>query len=138
MMAARRASYRISNPMLAKHADLFTITDRATVQHNLPPSIIAPAPSCRRHIHPPARRRHQFPIAPVAPPVPNLPRLRALALFGLQPPQRMEASSCRRPKTYTRTDIRHASQSLENAVICRPGTLGVLGRGCPLARGECA
>jgi len=35
-----------------------------------------------------------------------------------------------------RTDIRHASQSLENAVIWRPGTLGVLGRGCPLARGR--
>src|SRR5260370_36010227 len=35
-----------------------------------------------------------------------------------------------------RTDIRHASQSRENAVIWRPGTLGVLGRGCPLARGR--
>src|ERR1700730_280891 len=33
-------------------------------------------------------------------------------------------------------DIRHASQSLESAVIWRPGTLGVLGRGCPLARGR--
>jgi hypothetical protein len=33
-------------------------------------------------------------------------------------------------------DIRPASQSLESGVICRPGTLGVLGRGCPLARGR--
>src|SRR6202171_748363 len=44
------------------------------------------------------------------------------------------ASSWRHPKTCTEADIRHASQSLESAVICRPGTLGVLGRGCPLAR----
>jgi DNA invertase Pin-like site-specific DNA recombinase len=29
----------------------------------------------------------------------------------------------------TEADIRHASQSLESAVICGPGTLGVLGRG---------
>src|ERR1044071_3022851 len=35
-----------------------------------------------------------------------------------------------------RMDIRYASQSLENAVIWRPGTLGVLERGCPLARGR--
>ena len=49
-----------------------------------------PAASCRRHIHPRARRRHQIPIAPVAPPVPNFPRLRALALFGRRPPQRVE------------------------------------------------
>jgi NADPH:quinone reductase-like Zn-dependent oxidoreductase len=34
------------------------------------------------------------------------------------------------------SDMGHASQSLENAVIWRPGTLGVLGRGCPLARGR--
>jgi NAD(P)-dependent dehydrogenase (short-subunit alcohol dehydrogenase family) len=33
-------------------------------------------------------------------------------------------------------DIPHASQSLESAVIWRPVTLGVLGRGCPLARGR--
>src|ERR1700730_538216 len=49
-----------------------------------------PAASSRRHIHPPARRRHQIPIAPVAPPVPNFPRLRALALFGRRPPQHVE------------------------------------------------
>jgi hypothetical protein len=35
---------------------------------------------------------HIIPIAPAAPPVPNFPRLRALALFGRRPPQRVEAS----------------------------------------------
>jgi hypothetical protein len=39
----------------------------------------------RRHIHPPARRRHQIPIAPAAPPVPNFPRLRALGAFWTPP-----------------------------------------------------
>ena len=39
----------------------------------------------------------------VAPPMPNLPRLRALALFGRRPPQGVEGSSCRRPKTCTET-----------------------------------
>jgi len=58
-----------------------------------------PAASCRCYIHPPAWRRYQIPIAPAAPPVPNFPRLRALALFGRRPPQRVEGSSCRRPKT---------------------------------------
>jgi hypothetical protein len=33
---------------------------------------------------------HISPIAPAAPPVPNFPRLRALALFGRRPPQRLE------------------------------------------------
>jgi hypothetical protein len=37
----------------------------------------SPAASCRRHIHPPTRRRHQIPIAPAAPPVPNVPCLGA-------------------------------------------------------------
>jgi hypothetical protein len=64
-----------------------------------------PAASCRCYIHPPARRRYQIPIAPAAPPVPNFPRLRALALFGRRPPQRVEGSSCRRPKTCTDSDI---------------------------------
>jgi hypothetical protein len=40
--------------------------------------------------HPPARRRYQIPIAPAATSVPNFPRLRALALFGRRPPQRVE------------------------------------------------
>ena len=44
--------------------------------------------SCSRRAYPPARRRHQIPIAPVAPPVPNFPRLRALALFGRRPVER--------------------------------------------------
>src|SRR5437763_16247469 len=35
-----------------------------------------------------------------------------------------------------RTDIQHASQPLENAVIWRRGILGVLGRGCSLGRGR--
>jgi hypothetical protein len=38
-----------------------------------------------------ARRRNQIPIAPVAQPVPNFPRLRALALFGRRPPQRVDS-----------------------------------------------
>jgi hypothetical protein len=50
----------------------------------------APAASCRRHIHPPAGRHYQIPIAPAAPPMPNFPRLRALALFGRRPPQGVE------------------------------------------------
>ena len=58
-----------------------------------------PAASCRCYIHPPARRRHQIPIAPAAPPVPNFPRLRALALFGRRSPQCVEGASSRRPKT---------------------------------------
>ena len=49
-----------------------------------------PAASSRCYIHPPARRRYQIPIAPAAPPVPNFPPLRALALFGRRPPQRVE------------------------------------------------
>jgi hypothetical protein len=65
----------------------------------------APAASCRRHIHPPAGRHYQIPIAPAAPPLPNFPRLRALALFGRRPPQGVEGSSCRRPKTCTASDI---------------------------------
>src|SRR5258708_10030890 len=48
------------------------------------------AGACRRHTHPGVGRRHKTPIAPAAPPVPNLPRLRALALFGRRPPQRVE------------------------------------------------
>src|SRR6202171_328465 len=46
--------------------------------------------SCSRRAYHRERRRHQIPIAPIAPPVPNFPRLRALALFGRQPPQRVE------------------------------------------------
>ena len=49
-----------------------------------------PAASCRCYIHPPVRRRYQIPIAPAATSVPNFPRLRALALFGRRPPQRVE------------------------------------------------
>src|SRR6267142_1828293 len=52
-------------------------------------------------------------------------------------PLRADIAHCGRHVRFVpRTDIRHASQSLENAVIWRPGTLGVLGRGCPLARGR--
>src|SRR5258708_40094797 len=52
-------------------------------------------------------------------------------------PLRADIAHCGRHVRFVpRTDIRHASQSLENAVIWRPGTLGVLGRGGPLARGR--
>jgi hypothetical protein len=60
------------------------------------PTALSPVPryadvaSCSRRAYHRARRRHQIPIAPVAPPVPNFPRLRALALFGRRPPQRVE------------------------------------------------
>jgi hypothetical protein len=78
----------------------------------------APASSCRRHIHPPTRRHHQIPIAPAAPPVPNFPRLRALALFGRRPPQRVDGSSCRRPKTCTEADSCSAAKKKCHSFTC--------------------
>jgi hypothetical protein len=37
--------------------------------------------------------------------VPNFPRLRALALFGRRPPQRVDRPASRQPKTSTTPDI---------------------------------
>src|ERR1700676_197446 len=64
--------------------------------------------SCSRRAYPPARRRHQIPIAPVAPPVPNFPRLRALALFGRRPVERAGLS------------LLPASKNLHNSGSDRP------------------
>ena len=64
-----------------------------------------PAAFCRHHFQPQVRRQHQIPIAPVAPPVLNLPRLRALALFGRRPPQRVDRPAFRQPKTSTTGDM---------------------------------
>src|SRR5258708_34800186 len=57
-------------------------------------------------------------------------------MFSAVHPTTDIAKILRHVRFVPRTDIRHASQSRENAVIWRPGTLGVLGRGCPLARGR--
>ena len=44
-------------------------------------------------------------VAPAALPVLNLPRLRALALFGRRPPQRVDRPASRQPKTSTTTEV---------------------------------
>jgi hypothetical protein len=77
-----------------------------------------PAASCRCYIHPPVRRRHQIPIAPAAPPVPNFPRLRALALFGRRPPQRVEGFVMPASKNLHTTG--HAVRSIGSDIIRPP------------------
>jgi hypothetical protein len=64
-----------------------------------------PTAFCRPHFHPQVRHQHQIPIAPAATPVPNLPRLRALALFGRRPPQRVDRPASRQPKTSTNAEV---------------------------------
>jgi hypothetical protein len=59
---------------------------------------------CRHRAHHHRLRENQIPIALAALPAPNFPRLRALALFGRRPPQRVVRPSCRRPKTHTWLD----------------------------------
>src|SRR6202043_2358692 len=77
-----------------------------------------PAASCRCYIHPPARRCHQIPIAPAAPPVPHFPRLRALALFGRRPPQRVD--SLVMPASENLHGRRLSRCSKRNTIFIRP------------------
>jgi hypothetical protein len=60
-----------------------------------------PVSSCWRRAYHRERRQQAILIELAALPAPNFPRLRALALFGRRPPQRVVRPSCRRPKTCT-------------------------------------
>jgi hypothetical protein len=64
-------------------------------------------------------RRDQIPIAPAAPSVPNFPRLRALALFGRRPPQRMEGFVM--PASLHNSRDRGCKRSEKNLLIEQPG-----------------
>jgi hypothetical protein len=76
----------------------------------------------RRRAHHHRQRENQIPIALAAQPAPNFPRLRALALFGRRPPQRVVRLSFRRPKTCTIPVIRI---TLRDATIAWPSAVSV-------------
>src|SRR6266849_2699801 len=64
-------------------------------------------------------RPAQIPIALAAPPgaPPHPPRFRALALFGRRPHERVESTSCRRPKTCTKAEISSDRNQLARALV---------------------
>jgi hypothetical protein len=61
--------------------------------------------ACRSPDRKRVRRGHQNLCSARCQPVPNTPRLRALALFGRRPPQRVDRPSIRQPKTCTTAEV---------------------------------
>src|SRR5207244_13588734 len=76
---------------------------------------------CCAHAYHREQRRHAIPIALAASPLPNCPRLRALALFGRRPLQRLVSLVIPATKNLHRS--RHFSTSIFDLARSAPSAL---------------